>query len=351
MKQRLFAILSALVLAVSVTPLFAQDDATTCEDGLRLFEHEYLGSDPVCIPENPERIAVLDLSPLEVVLIQGIEPVAMYEYGRDLIGRSNPNLNIDITALTEDTLDVGNAGTVNFEALLKSEPDLIITSEYTASNGGLENFQAIAPTAVFAYPLGESEYRASVEFTTAVLGVPEEGETILADLDARLINFQEVMGDDLETTEISLVRLRDALILFVDGSFGHELITEAGLIRPEQQQPYDIDFVTSENNNWVGFEISEERLPLVDAENIFVWTASPSADIEAAARELLPTLQQDPLWQTLDGVQNDNLFIVGSHWQGFGIFEAHSAMDDLFRYIADVDPQEVSPESVFCSSK
>lgn len=343
MKARLFAALAVVMLLVSSFPLAAQE-ATSCEAGYRLFDHEYLGSEPVCIPEAPERIAVLDLSPLEVVLMQGIEPVAMYAYGRDLIARSNPDINVDVAGLTAETVDVGSAAAVNFEALLSTAPDLIIASEFTISNGGgIEVFQEIAPTVVFSYPISESEYRASVEFVAAVLNTPEMGGDILAQLDERLADFRELLGDNLGKTEISLVRLRDTLVLFVGGSFGDHLIHEAGLIRPEQQQPFDVEFVQTENDGWVGFDVSEENLPLLDGEYVFIWTASPSAEVEAQAQTILDTLLEDPLWNTLESVQNDHLFIVGSHWQGFGIFEAHTALDDLFRYIAAVDPQEVSP--------
>ncbi len=332
----------SLFAIMGMLPVFAQESAT-CEEGSHLFEHEYLGSDPVCIPDAPERVAVLDLSPLEVVLIQGIKPVAIYSYGRDLIARSNPDINIDVMALTEDAVDVGNAGEVNLEALLESAPDLIIASEYTATSAGIDVLQQIAPTVIFKYPVEQSEYRASVEFVSAVLNTPEAGDAILAQLDSRLANFQEVMGDQLATTEISLVRLRETLVLFIAGSFGDHLIHEAGLIRPEQQQQYDVEFVENQNDGWVGFDVSEENLPLLDGEYVFIWTASPSAEVEAEAQGILSTLLENPLWSTLKAVQNDHLFIVGSHWQGFGIFEAHTALDDLFQHIAGVDPQEASP--------
>ncbi|QPC81347.1 ABC transporter substrate-binding protein [Phototrophicus methaneseepsis] len=327
----------------------ATDEATdsetvsvTCEEGFRLFEHPYLGTDPVCIPDEPERIAILDLAPLEVALTQGIEPVAMFGYGRDLIARSNPDITVDVMGLTAETADVGNASAVNFEALLESDPDLIITTPFAISQVDISTFEEIAPTVIFEAPLEVGEYRSSIEFMSAVLNTPDLGETLLTQLDERLAAFQEALGDGEEPTEISLVRLRDAIVLWTAGSFSDHLIHEAGLVRPEQQREYDLDFV-AENSGRVGFEISEENLPLIDGDNIIVWTAAQSADVEEEARQLLPTLQEDPLWNTLEGVQNDHLFIVGSHWQGFGIFEAQAALDDLFRYVAGVDPQEVAP--------
>lgn len=312
-----------------------------CEAGFRFFEHEYLGSDATCIPETIERIAVLDLSLLEAVLLRGIEPVATYGYGRDLIIRSNPNINVDVVGMTANTADVGVANAVNLEVLLDSAPDLIIAHTNIALTAELDVFNAIAPTLIFASPLDKGEYRTSIEFVNALLGEDETSSELLGNLDARLADFREQLGDT--PASVSLVRLRDVLVLFVTGSFGDNLIHEAGLVRPEQQLVYDMDFVTNENSNLVGFTVTDELLPVIDADYILVWTASQIADVESAARELLPTLESNPLWQTLDAVQNERLFIVGTHWQGFGIFEAHAGLDDLFRYVLGVDPQEVSP--------
>ena len=36
-------------------PLAAAQEPQTCEAGFRLFDHELLVGEPVCIPENPER--------------------------------------------------------------------------------------------------------------------------------------------------------------------------------------------------------------------------------------------------------------------------------------------------------
>lgn len=343
MNHRLLIILMLFAsLLSSLSVLTAQSD-TECEAGFRLFEHDYLGSDPICVPEHPERLAVLDSSPLEFVLIQGIKPVATFEYARDLIARSNPNINIDLMGLTENTADVGNGAEINLEVLLESSPDLIIVTAYAASNTGLETFQAIAPTVVFDSPFDVGEYRSSVDFMSDLLNMPSAGDEILAQLDARLDAFKTAISDADTVPEISLTRLRDSIILFIGGSFGDHLIHEAGLIRPEAQQEYDIDFVANENNGWVGIEVSEESLPLVDGEYLFLWTASPSAEVEEEARQLIATLGDDPLWNTLSAFQNEQLFVVGSHWQGFGILEAHTALDDLFHYVADVDPQDIAP--------
>lgn len=327
-----FLILSSFVIACLA---YGQD----CQAGFRLFNHEYLQNDATCIPEKPERLAVLDLSTLEVALIHGVQPVAMYQYGRDLIARSNPNIHVEVMALTEDSADVGNPRAINLEALLEADPDVIVMNRYSLANSNLEQLQEIAPTLVFRNPFESSEYRASVSFMAELLHAPELAEQLLSQLDSRLVQFRDALD---EQQSVSLVRLREAVVLFVSGSFADHLIHEAGLVRPEQQRGYDLRFVEEENKGRNGFEVSYERLPIIDADYIFIWTAGRSSNVEDEAKAIIARLQEDPLWQTLEAVQNDHLFVVGSHWQGFGIFEAHAVLDDLFRHIVGVEPQDVA---------
>ena len=41
---------------------------TTCEAESRLFEHEFLEGEPVCIPENPQRVVALEMAGAELTL-------------------------------------------------------------------------------------------------------------------------------------------------------------------------------------------------------------------------------------------------------------------------------------------
>ena len=81
MQLRKFPILALLaLLLVSVVPLAAQE-ATECEEGFRYFDHEFLATDPTCIPENPERVAYL-LYPSYIYPL-GIKPVGSWGLDRD----------------------------------------------------------------------------------------------------------------------------------------------------------------------------------------------------------------------------------------------------------------------------
>ncbi|MEM7030655.1 MAG: iron-siderophore ABC transporter substrate-binding protein [Chloroflexota bacterium] len=361
MKHRIHFITTLLLLAllaacVPIDPSnLASDDVATeattapaeeaampdgeCGAGFRLFDHAHLANDPVCIPESPQRVAILGIPILEFALIEDIKPVAVSGFGRDLIARSNPDISLDMGVLTENSVDVDGAaeiggGGVNLEALLATNPDLIIAEDWVVLeyDAGLELFNQIAPTILYADDDDYAdEQRGSIAFMAAAMNMPEAGEVLLAQLDTRIEAFRDAMGDDLETTTISIVRIRENINIFLEGTFSHMLVTEVGLSRPEHQQNLPGDFA-----------MSEEMIPLVDADHLFVFTAG-MAQQEDEAKKIIDNLKEDPLWQTLDAVQNDRLYSVGSNWMGFGLLEAHSVLDDLFENVAGVDPAEVSP--------
>lgn len=331
MKYRTFTILTLLaLLLVSVTPLAAQDDAVECEESFRLFDHELLASDPVCIPEEPQRIAIIDISTLQFALTQGIEPVAVVNSWRDFVMSNNPDISIDIAELTADSVDVGSP--VNPEVLLEAEPDLIVAASwiFEGTEFDVDTFQQIAP---FVYYEADGvSHSAGVGFVAEALGMPEAGDELVEQYENRVQIFRDLMGDEIETSTISLTRFRgDQIAIFLEGTFAQAIFEEIGLLRPDYQMELDSG------------AISEEELQLADADYLFLFTADLDAESNAQQQEIIATLGEDPLWSTLSAVQNDRLFVVGSYWQGFGIFEAHRALDDLFFYVVDIDPQEVAP--------
>ncbi|MEO1290444.1 MAG: hypothetical protein AAFV93_22080, partial [Chloroflexota bacterium] len=85
-KFTIFALLALLL--VSIVPLTAQD--TECEDGFRFFDNELLAHDPLCIPENPERIVALNSRDFDLLLATGSEPVGAVGYLESIYERNFP---------------------------------------------------------------------------------------------------------------------------------------------------------------------------------------------------------------------------------------------------------------------
>lgn len=92
MRYRNLTILTLLtLLLVSVAPITAQD-AAECEDGFRLFEHEMLATDPVCVPENPQRVVALDPFAYELLILNDTPPVGAIGYLEPVYRNSFPYL-------------------------------------------------------------------------------------------------------------------------------------------------------------------------------------------------------------------------------------------------------------------
>ncbi|NJL94996.1 MAG: hypothetical protein HC915_15380 [Anaerolineae bacterium] len=49
------------------------------------------------------------------------------------------------------------------------------------------------------------------------------------------------------------------------------------------------------------------------------------------------------LWDALPAVRAGNAHVVGYYWWGDSLLSAHAMLDDLFRYVAKVDPAEAAP--------
>jgi len=326
MKFRNLTILMLLaLLLVSVVPLAAQDN-TECEEGFRLFDHELLATDPVCVPEAPERIAAMDRFTYETLLALGIEPIAGTDFA---LGISNnlPYLAPQVGSATE----IGGTTSINFELLLTLEPDLIFTLE---SYDATDELSAIAPTISFTFD-SSSQWRDIAEATALAVNAEEALDAVEAGYEDRLEALQAVL-DVPDTFEIAVVRPgEDGLSLPVQNLFLNTILDNAGLRLPEAWDEVRLDTAYA--------NITLERFDLVDADVMLIWwfSAEPEADEESAA--YVSELRENPLWQTLEVVQNNEVYLVGSYWIGSSYHAAHAVLDDLFTYVAGADPANVSP--------
>jgi len=337
MKFRTFSTLTLLaLLLVSIVPLAAQDTAE-CEDGFRLVDHELLATDPVCIPENPERVVALSGQELDLLLATGSQPVGAIGYLEAIYTRTFPYM-------LEGTGFVYVGFPADLESILELDPDIIIGNPFLHLEI-YDQLQAIAPT-VISQPIPNVEWETSMRFLGDVFNLNEEVNTLLAEYDARVETLRDLIGDPSET-EISVVRYYDdtgqvGLQLQLANAFSTDILADVGFARPESQA-YTAEEATEVYGNPVAATLSLEQLPLIDGQYLFAWSQGANDDMNTANAEAWELLREDLLWATLGAVQSEQTFQVGGHWVGWGFPAAHAVLDDLFIYIAGVDPAEVSP--------
>lgn len=314
----------------------AETMETTCEDGFRLFDHEYLAGDPICIPENPQRILALEISALETVLFTDKELVGTANWLHEEV----PVLMPELAPALEGIADTGYPA--NLEVSLLAQPDLILAVD---GDIDLEAGSEIAPIVMPVAGL-EYDWRLSMEFWSEVLGTQDLYADMVENYEARIAEFKEVMTD---TPEISVVGASSygAYLWLVDTAPG-VVLAEAGLARPESQ-----DLNLEESMEKYGAErwilVSEETFDLADADAVFVFTyATTDPETLETENAAMEEFKANPVWNALSATQAGNVYYVGPYWwRAQTYLLANKVLDDLFTNLTDTTAQTpvLSPSS------
>lgn len=262
------------------------------------------------VPENPERVVVLDTGELDSAMTLGVTPVGAVEA---VEGMGFP----DYLEGTEDIEIVGSIEEPNLEQIASLEPDLILSSNLRHEQIYSE-LSEIAPT-VFTETTG-APWKENFEKHAEALGKQEEAEQVVADYEGRLEEFKNTVEEP--RPEVSIVRFvpGDTRIYQKDSFIG-TVLEDAGLPRPEPQ----------DEDEFALLNVSEEAIPKMDGDVIFT-TVYGNAD--ETARD---DITSSPLWQELDAVQQGRVYEVSDDtWMlGIGYTAADEVLDDLFRYVPE----------------
>jgi len=307
------------------------DTATTdmtCKDGFHLFDHEYLAGDPICIPENPQRILALEISAVETVLFTDKTLVGTANWLHDEI----PVLMPELATALEGVTDTGYPA--NLEVALLTEPDLILAVD---GDIDLEAGNEITPV-IMPIPGIEYDWKLSMEFWSEVLGTQDHYTEMIANYEARIEEFKKALGD--ENPEISIIGQSSygAYMWLVDTAPG-VIVADAGLARPESQDLSGEEAIERyDTERWI--VISEERFDLADADDIFVFSyATTDPETLATENAAIEEFKANPIWNTLSATQAGNVYYVGPHWwRAQTYLLANKVLDDLFTYLTDSKP-------------
>jgi iron complex transport system substrate-binding protein len=310
--------------------MFPADAASAeCEPGFRLFDHVLLVSDPVCIPEAPQRIAALDRFSFETMLALGIQPIGASSFALT-VTRDLPYLQ----AAVSDVMDLGQPP--NIELLVELAPDIILS---TTGYGEYEQLAAIAPTIQIDFA-NSGQWQEIAQVFGSAVGREAEIAERFAEYDARLDAFGDAVGDP-SVISVSVVRVApDYISLYSQdqtSSFLGTILGDAGVAIPTQQAE------TLAANSAFDGTISLEQLLLADADVLLIWTFATNDEVAANAQTALDDLLASPLWSALSAVENERTYEVGGYWIGSSLHAAHAVIDDLFTYVAEVDPSDVAP--------
>ena len=258
------------------------------------------------IPQQPERVVVLDTGELDTALSLGVTPV-----GAVTTAVSDGFLSY----LAEDAADVEVVGTIaepNLEAIAALRPDLILSNR-TRHEDLYDELSQIAPT-VFAERVG-AVWKDNFLLDAEALGLEDDAAQLLEKYETAAAEVGRSIGDPAGTA-ISALRFVDGTIrVYSPQSFIGTVLADIGLDQLELPVA-DVPTFT---------ELSAEELTRADAEIVLYSSFGPAEDSgeEAAVA--------GPLWSRLGAVQADRAFAVEDDvfFTGIGLTAATLMLEDL----------------------
>lgn len=292
----------ALVLLAGCAPIAAPADAAadvasepaaaaaaTADGETRMVAH-VLGESVV--PVNPQRIVALGEDWLLADLLNlGVKPVASTVNVVDAV------TGIDPAAL--EGIQLWSSQEVSPEALVATNPDLIIGNQYWVETAGYDLLSGIAP--VIAIPV--SGIKAQYIETAAALGLETDAAAQVAAYEERVAAAAAALGDDKPAVSLATIYAGPSLAAWVDGPTVAvpTVLVELGVpLHPNLEEVADAG--PSNGRAW----LSMEQIPLFDGD-ILILLQSSGVEGEAEAIE---QISADPLWALLPAVQNNNVHVV-----------------------------------------
>lgn len=273
---------------------------------------------------TPEKVVTLGQGQTDSTLALGVTPVGVVEPWTDDWYDYLPDE-------VEEATVVGTELEPDLEAIAALQPDVILGSKLR-HEAFYEQLSQIAPT-VMSETIGVA-WKDNVSLWAQALCLEDEGEEVLAAYEQRADDLEVALEEAGKSeTEVSMIRFQpDEVRIYLTG-FPGSVLRDAGLDRPEAQQVEDWD----ESPQLI--EISEERIPEMDGDVIFVMVSSDSY-AQAEGYDLDETMTRwtsTELWKGLNAVQADAMHKVNEqHWNlGGGILAANAMLEDLEDYFLD----------------
>ncbi|PIG91348.1 iron-siderophore ABC transporter substrate-binding protein [Gloeocapsopsis sp. IPPAS B-1203] len=272
-----------------------------------------------CIPRNPQRVVTLRPDTFVNSWVLGIKPIG----SADEIGAPLPQY---LQGKVTQVQSVGSYDSPELEKILQLKPDLILSNSYMEAIYG--QLSQIAPTVVLDYPWPPLGWKKQLEELAQVLGKEDVSQQLMNDYSQRIEALKQALGvgtaspkeNRRRTLKVSVADITEdsRFTAYGEKHYSGTVLKDVGLQRPRSQTG---DLFYIEN-------ISEETIPDIDGDVLFL----VPLDFDQTK---LKNLKQKPLWQQLNVVQRNQVYLVGEHWHESDILAINAIIDDLFNYLVN----------------
>ncbi|WP_226037568.1 ABC transporter substrate-binding protein [Aquibacillus saliphilus] len=285
----------------------SEDQSATESEDVREISHA-MGD--TTIEGTPKRIVTLYQGATDTIVAFDVKPVGAVESWLQ-----QPTYEY----LSEDLEGVEIVGTEtqpNLEEIAKLNPDLIIASALRHEEI-YDQLTEIAPTVAHETVF---DFKGTVELMGEAINQEEKANELLTAWDDRVKDFQgkvtEKLGDEWPKN-VSILNFRaDHARIYFTG-FAGSILAELGFTRPENQQ----------SDEW-GIQLTDkESIPEMNADVFYIFNEE-----DPAVEQTFEEWKNHPLWDNLDAVKNDQVYMVDEIiWNmGGGIKAANLMLDDIY---------------------
>ncbi|MCI3924723.1 ABC transporter substrate-binding protein [Paenibacillus sp. TRM 82003] len=241
-------------------------------------------SGTIALEKQPETIAAVDKQVVDILVMLGHPPAASE-------GFASMTRSTILQPYVQDLELIDLGGKVNREALLDLEPDLILLTETKIAQ--YEELNILGPTAVVA---GAEDYPTRIRQMAALVGEEEKGEQIIADFNKQVEETKAALDPDFSET---------VLVLRANGKdFTAYSTAEFSIL-------YDGLGLTPVPSLLEGGQLTIEGLSEASPDHIIIAENRRRGDPENP-NGLVHMWKDNPVWQSLKAVKNDNVYIVDS---------------------------------------
>lgn len=259
----------------------------------------------VAVPENPQRIIAPYLEDYLIALEE--EPIAQWTVGE---GELQDYLQEELEGTPLIPFDLP------YEDVLNYEPDLLlIESDAIVEDGKYEEYEKIAPT--YVVENGENVFwEERLEDISQVFDKQEQAQSIEEEYQETVEKTKEDLQDDIDQKSAAVIWVTNNSVFMVSEtrSSGRLLYDDLEFEVPNLTQEISEDATA----DWS--QVSLESLSELDADYLFLVNSDDTA-----------TMFDDPLWQNIPAVKNDQLFEFGpeSSWLYNGPIAYNQMLDDI----------------------
>lgn len=270
-----------------------------------------------CIPPHPQRVIAIDPDSLEVLVALGLKPIAS----------TIPNRTGSKTLLLQDKIgeiaNLGRESQPNLERIVQLKPDLLLGMSITPQMYSL--LSRVAPTVSVEY--AHTNWKKTFQQVAAIVDRRATANEVLSAYQKRLETVRSQVLQHNGQQTLCVMRFYTTTQFnqfFTQNSFAVSVLDELGVVTiPDlQRQQWQIP-----NTDWGYFNTSLEQIDLLEADFMFV-------AIDPGAEFSFESYENSPLWQTLNVVKQNKVYIVDSgHWVFGNILSANAILDDIVRYL------------------